>query len=211
MSDILLDEQSAPSSPAAGQMVLYPDSSTSLPAGKDDAGRGFGMSGGYNGTPATANQLLGTSDTYVTGSGIIVPSFGLQVGSIYICEMSVVKTAAGTAAPVWNIRLGTAGTTADASQWAHTGVAQTAAIETGHYRLLATVRSIGGAGVLQGSLTCMRTGGTAATGLASVPVAQVTGAAADKAWASGQRLGLSINAGASSAWTVGTCFARFLP
>jgi hypothetical protein len=56
--------------------------------------------------------------------------------------------------------------------------------------------------VLQGSLVCARTGGIAATGLASVPVAQVTGAAADKAWVSGQGIGLSINAGASSAWTV---------
>lgn len=210
MSDLLFDEQSAPSSPAAGQGVLWPDNAISLPAYKDDAGRGFGIGGGFNGTPAVAAQLLATADTYVTGSKLLIPSFGLQVGSIYIVRLSLSKTAAGTATPIWTVRLGTAGTTSDASQWTHTGVAQTAVAETGFYELWTTVRTIGASGVLQGSLTVARTGGTAATGLSSVPVVEVTGAAADKTFASNQVIGLSINAGASSAWTVTQCVAQLL-
>lgn len=210
MADILLDEQSAPASPAAGQGVIWTDNAISLPAYKDDAGRGYGVGGGFNGTPATAAQLLGTGDTYVTGSKIVIPSFGLQVGSIYIVRLSLSKSGAGTAAPVWTVRLGTAGTTGDASQWTHTGVAQTAITETGFYEFWGTVRSIGASGVLQGSLTVARTGGTAATGLSSVPIVEVSGAAADKTWASNQVIGLSINAGASSAWTVTQCVAQFL-
>lgn len=200
MSDILLDEQSAPSAPSSGQGIIYPDSAIGLPAY-----RGPSLARVMNGyvlASSTADQTLGTSDTYVTGSRILVPSFGLLVGCRYIIELSLSKTGAGTAAPVWTVRMGTAGTTSDASQWTHTGVAQTAVGETGYYHFMGVIRSIGGSGVMQGSLVCVRTGGTAATGLASVPIAQVTGAAADKAWASGQGIGLSINAGGSSAWTV---------
>lgn len=210
MGRLHLDDEAAPSAPAASKGRLWHDSAIALPACRNST-RASVSAGGFNGTPSIANQLLGTGDTYVTGSMIVVPSFGLQIGSLYIVELSLAKTNAGTAAPVWTVRLGTAGSTADASQWTHTGVAQTAVVETGHYRFVGTVRSINGSGVLQGSLICVRTGGVAATGLASVPIAQVTGAAADKAWASGQKLGLSINAGASSAWTVSTCFARLMP
>lgn len=210
MSDDLFDEQSAPSAPAAGKGLRWPDSAIALPCYRNSS-RASAMAGGFNGTPAVASQLLGTGDTYVTGSAVLIPSFGLQVGSVYHLWMSLSKTAAGTATPVWTLRLGTAGSTADASQWTHTGVAQTAATETAFYEIMATVQSIGASGVLQASLSVKRTGGTAATGLASVPCAQATGAAASKDWTSGQRLGLSINAGASSAWTVTQCVAKLLP
>lgn len=210
MSDILLDEQSAPAAPAAGQGIMWPDNAISRLAYRDDAGRGFGVSGGFNGAPATAAQSLGTGDTYVTGSRILIPSFGLQVGSIYIVQLSLSKTGAGTAAPVWTVRLGTAGSIVDASQWAHTGALQTAVAETGFYMLCCTVRSLGASGVLQGTLTVVRTGGAAATGLSSVPAVELSGAGADKTWVSGQGLGLSINAGASSAWTVTQCIATLM-
>ena len=205
MSDILLDEQSVPSAPSSGQGVVFIDNATARAAQRTSAlSRLLGplLEG------STADQLLGTGDTYVTGSRVLVPSFGLLVGARYVVELSLSKTGAGTAAPVWTVRMGTAGTTADASQWTHTGVAQTAVAETGYYKFMGVIRSIGGSGVMQGSLKCVRTGGTAATGLASVPLAQVTGAAADKAWASGQGIGLSINAGGSSAWTVTQVRAR---
>lgn len=207
MADILLDEQSAPSTPSAGQGVFYPDSANSKPCYKDDSGKVWDCVGGAMGTPATAAQALGTSDTYVTGSAVTVPSCGLQVGSVYHVRLSLSKTGAGTQAPVWTVRLGTNGSTADTSNWTHTGVAQTAVAEVGYYELFLTVRSIGASGVLQGSLCCQRTGGTAATGLASVPVVEVTGAGASKTWASGQKIGLSITPGTSAAWTVTQCIA----
>jgi hypothetical protein len=206
MADILLDEQSVPSTPSAGTGVIWPDTATSGLAYRDDAGKTSPITGTLS--SGTAAQVLGTADTVVTGSRVLVPSAGLQVGSVYHVRVSLSKNATGTAAPVWTVRLGTAGTTSDASQWTHTGVAQTAIAETGYYELLCTVRSIGASGVLQGTLTVARTGGTAATGLASVPVVEVSGAAADKTWASGQGLLLSINPGASSAWTVTQCVAE---
>lgn len=208
MADIFLAEQSVPTTPASGNGILWADNAISGLSYRDDAGRVWPLAGGQN--SATAAQALGTADTVVTGSRVLVPSSGLQVGMLYIVELSLSKTGAGVAAPVWTVRMGTAGTTSDASQWTHTGVAQTGVAETGYYRLVCTVRSIGASGVLQGTLTVVRTGGTAATGLASVPVAEQTGAAADKTWASGQGLLLSVNPGASSAWTVTQCFAQLL-
>jgi hypothetical protein len=207
MADHLLDQQAAPSAPASGATETWPDNAEAtvsrlITMGND--GRSYPLN---HINSSVADQLLGTADTYVTGSKLFVPSTGLKVGMVYICRLSLSKTAAGTAAPVWTVRLGTLGTTGDASQWAHTGVAQTAVAETGFYELIATVRTVGASGVLQGTLTVARTGGTAATGLASVPVAQLAGTGADKAWASTQVIGLSINAGATSAWTVTQCIA----
>lgn len=157
---------------------------------------------------ATAAQLLGVGDTVVTGSRVIVPSTGLWVGAVYHVRLSLSKSGAGTAQPIWTVRLGINGTTADAPQWTHTGVLQTAIAETGYYELICTLRTIGATGVLQGSLTVVRTGGAAATGLASVPVVEVSGAAADKSWVTAQGILLSVNAGASSAWTVTQCVAE---
>jgi hypothetical protein len=203
MSEILLDEQAAPAAPAAGQLLLYPDNAISQFCYKNDASRGF-VASRYSGH-SNADQLLGVADTYVTDSGLLVPSFGLQTRTLVRWWLSLSKTAAGVVAPVWNIRIGTLGTTGDAARWTHTGVAQTAVAETGSYVLTATIRNAGAAATIAGSLQCVRTGGAAATGLASVPVAQVTSAAFDSSFAAGQIIGLSINAGAASAWTITQC------
>lgn len=199
MADILLDEQSVPAAPAAGQLVIYPDSASSTLLNRDDSSRVNGTGRNWS----TADQLLGVADTYVTGSRILIPSAGLQVGSRIRFRWSVVKTAAGIAAPIYTARLGTLGTTADTSVWTHTGVAQTGIAETGWFELHLIVRTIGASGVTHGVLAVNRTGGTAATGLAAVPAAIVTGGAVSTVFAASQGIGLTINAGAASAWTVG--------
>jgi hypothetical protein len=203
MAEILLDEQSAPAAPASGQAIVFPDNAASQLAFKDDSGRGY-IASRYS-KHSNADQLLAASDTYVTDSGILVPSFGIQTRTLVRWWLSLSKTAAGLAAPVWNIRIGTLGTTGDTARWTHTGVAQTAVAETGSYILTAVFRNAGAACTIAGTLECTRTGGTAATGLASVPAAQVTSASFDSSFVSGQIIGLSINAGASSAWTITQC------
>lgn len=199
MADIVLDEQTTPSAPSAGQLVIYPDSASSTLLNRDDASRVNGTGRNWS----TADQLLAAADTYVTGSRVVIPSVGLQVGSRIRFRWSVVKTAAGIATPIYTVRLGTAGSTADTSVWTHTGVAQTGIAETGWFELNLIVRSIGASGVLHGVLVVSRTGGAAATGLAAVPAGVVTGGAASTVWATTQGIGLSVNGGASSAWTVG--------
>lgn len=75
MADILLDEQSVPASPAAGQGLLYPDSTVSRLAYLDDEGRRFIVGG--EGNASIANQVANAADTYLTDSDIMIPSFGL--------------------------------------------------------------------------------------------------------------------------------------
>lgn len=198
MADILLDEQSVPAAPAAGQGLLYVDTEVSLFATKNDAGRGFAAVYNY----ATVAQLLGVVDTYIAGSNVRLPSFGMQAGMRYLARLSLSKTAAGVAAPVFNVRIGTNGTTADTARVTIATTAQTAAIETGFIEVNVVLRNTGAAGVLQTALVTVRTGGIAATGLAIVPVIENTSAPFDTAFVSGQLVGLSIDPGAGSAWTV---------
>lgn len=63
---------------------------------------------------STANQsITAATDTILTGSLINVPAAGLRQGTRFRYRVFMVKTAAGTVAPVFKFRLGIAGTTAD--------------------------------------------------------------------------------------------------
>lgn len=63
---------------------------------------------------STANQsVTAATDTILTGSAINIPAAGLRVGTRFRYRVFMVKTAAGTVAPIFKWRLGTAGTTAD--------------------------------------------------------------------------------------------------
>ena len=94
MADFLLDVQSASAQPAAGQVVLFGETTQKHVTFKDDAGRTYtlGVAGIRN--YATAAQGAGfASDTYVVGSNITVPaSLTSQVGTQYRCKISLAKT-----------------------------------------------------------------------------------------------------------------------
>lgn len=83
------------------------------------------------------------SDTLLAGSSILLPS-GINVAGIqYEVIFDMVKTAAGTATPIVNIRFGTNGSTADASICTMTFGAGTAAVDTGKFTVVGTLRSAG--------------------------------------------------------------------
>ena len=206
MADILLDEQGFPSTPSAGQMVLYPDSSNSQWAQRNDAGLYLGDL-----TNARVTQIASHSaDTYY-GVGLQLPSFSMQVGMTFEWLFAATKGAAGTATPVYTIRIGPNQTTADTSRLAMTGPAQTAAADTAFVRILVTVRSVAVGGVMQG-LTHMQHNlaatGFATTGPAGYTLIQATSAGFDNTALQGQYVGLSVNPGASGAWVVEQVLAR---
>jgi len=63
---------------------------------------------------SVANQVVTAATlTYLTGSAISVPAGLLRIGTIFRWTMSLTKTAAGTAANSFFVRLGTLGTTSD--------------------------------------------------------------------------------------------------
>jgi hypothetical protein len=155
---------------------------------------------------STAAQTLGTSDTYLTGSGLTITPARLQAGAFYRCKIDMTKTAAGVATATTTLRMGTLGTTSDAAICLFTfPSAQTAAIDNGFFEVLANFRSVGSgtSAVVEGVMIIHRTNTT--TGFLSTSALQFM--APIRVTSSGfnsttvTKIGVSINAGASSAWT----------
>lgn len=200
MADILIDNQSVPTAPASGKSILFVETGGKRLTMKDDAGRTYTMPGGIRNWN-TADVVASAADTYLTGSALSVPTgLSLQVGTTMKWRIYMTKTAAGTAAPTWIVRVGTAGTTADTARLTFTGPAQTAAVDTGFVEITAILRNVGASGVLVGGLILNHN--LATTGFANVgsPTLQVTSVGFDTT-VTGTIIGVSVNPGASGVWT----------
>lgn len=105
----------------------------------------FKVSGVYALTnkSTAAQSATFTADTYITGSSITIPGGLPIVGTTYICSFDMTKTAAGVAASVISLRVGTAGSTADTARCTFTLSAGTAAADTGIVTVTATFRTVG--------------------------------------------------------------------
>jgi hypothetical protein len=110
-----------------------------------------------------SQQVNAATTAYLAGSGLVVPASGLRVGSTFRWLLSLSKTAAGTAANTFDVRFGTAGTTADTTRLAFDTGTATAAADQGQIEITCTVRSISGSGTVQGLFTLQHE--LAATGL----------------------------------------------
>lgn len=210
MSDWLTDVQSAPATPAAGQAVIFVDTTAKILCLKDDTGL---VRARTTNAVVTNQALAGNVDTYITNSDLLIPSFGLQAKSSFLWQLSCSKTAAGVAAPLYAVRIGANRTTADTARMVWTGPAQTAIADIGTLNILVTVRNIGASGVMQGTVWWDHRGtavsSTIGTGFANDGTGHVelTAAAFDMTALAGQFVGLSMNAGASAAWTFTSCLA----
>lgn len=143
------------------------------------------------------------ADTYLAGSNVAIPATGLKAGTRYRLIFDASKTAAGVAAPVITLRFGTAGSVADAALVALTFPAQTAVADLGRFALDVTFRSVGSgtAAVVQAMASLIH--GLAATGLStsSAPV-QIGTSSGFNSTPANSIIGVSVNGGASAAWTV---------
>jgi hypothetical protein len=206
MSQVILTQQSAPvNTPGGGQLALYGDNATFPRAiTMDDSGNPSVLLNGQ--MQSSVAQATGfASDTYLVGSGHTIPVAGKwRAGSIYRCKFEMAKTAAGIAAFTVNLRMGTLGTTSDASIVSLAFAAGTAAADEGIFELLANFRSIGSgtAAVVSALIWCSHH--LAATGLISTGA---SGFGLIKATSSGfnsttqTKIGISVNGGASFAGT----------
>ncbi len=146
--------------------------------------------------------ISGAADTYVTSSNLTIGA-RQKAGTIIKYRLGITKTGAGVAAPVFNVRFGTAGTTADTARWtSSTLTAQTAAADSAWVDITITCYAVN-AVTGQYGVTFMMGHGLAATGFSTqmVQVATVSTASFDNTSAS-LIVGLSINPGASAAWTM---------
>lgn len=207
MADVFVANQSAPATPSSGNSVIFVDSTAKILCVKDDAGR----VAGYSFNSATAAQSAGgfATDTYVTNSDILIPSFGVQSKTQFMWTLSASKTGAGTATPIYAIRIGSLRSVVDTARLTLTGPAQTAIADIGTLCIVCTVRNVGASGVIQGTAYWSHRGTaanttTSGTGFANDSTGHVEGSGAgfDNSNLGGSYIGLSINGGLSAAWTV---------
>lgn len=209
MSDILLDVQTPPAGPAAGQILLYGNSLVKKMQSIDDTGLVSTLSGLYR--TSVANQTGFATDTYLSGSNIAIPSNLVRVGTTYRLSFDMVKTAAGTATPILNIRFGTTGSLSDTARLVFTFAAGTALVDTGIFEVLVHVRTASAVGVMAGRTNLrhhLAATGLTTTGASGTGIILVTSAAFDMT-VPGSQIGASFNGGASFAGTL-TCLDTIL-
>ena len=203
MADILIDNESVPSTPASGKSVLFVDSTTKKLSQIDDTGRVIGF---LSRNDATASQGAGfASDTYVTNSGLLIPSFGMKAGMLARWTISLSKTAAGTAQAAVNVRLGAGQSTSDTAILTLTQAAaeaQSALVASAVMTVFIGVRNVGASGVVAGAFGFTQSYQATAGNLAFGGGIDAVSSTFNNTAVSGQYLGLSINGGASAAWTI---------
>lgn len=197
---------SVPQTPReTGRVETYIDPTTGKWSHMDTTGR---VNGILSRNDATASQGPGfATDTYVAGASLQIPACGMKAGQKYRVRITASKTAAGTAAAVYTLRLGAAGTVADTAILALTAGAQTAAADNGTLFVDVSVRSVSATGVVAGAASWAKTqAGTAGLGGSIDGVSSTF----DNSAVAGQFLGLSINGGASAAWTITSVSAELV-
>jgi len=147
--------------------------------------------------------------TYLTNSNIAVPAGLLRVGTIFRWRLIFTKTAAGTAARSHLVKIGTNGTTADATIVTLTSGTPTAAADTGSQVITFIIRTLGAAATSHGASRAMHQ--LSATGLFAneVEVLQGAGSTFDSTVAN-LIVGLAVTTGASEALTYKQVIAEAL-
>lgn len=150
---------------------------------------------------SVASQTGFAADTYLNGSFIKFPSVPI-VGTTYKLRFDVTKTNAGTATPIINIRIGTAGTTADTSVVAFTFGAGTAAVDMGVFDVTITFRTVGSgtSAVVQGIAFIQNS--LASTGITNATKCRIGTSSGFNSTTSSLGIGASYNGGASAAHTI---------
>lgn len=155
---------------------------------------------------STAAQTGFAADTYVTGSNVTIGG-RVKAGTVIKWRLHMTKTAAGVATPTFVIRMGTAGTVADAAAVSFLTGAQTAAVDRGTLDIECTIRSVSATGTVYGDFVFSRQN-TTNVGFWNVAFqVQTNGGVSGSinTAAAGLIVGLSMNFGASAAVTVERC------
>lgn len=157
---------------------------------------------------STPAQALATTETYVTGSAIAVPA-GFRAGGLFRWRIFISKTNAGTAAPVFAIKFGTAGAVGDTTRITITAQAQTAIVDIGEWVIEAQVTTAGASAIVVGMIRLYHQHGATGLSIGSGGETPVASSAFDLTVAN-TKAGVSITSGASAAWTVNRLITEVL-
>lgn len=149
-----------------------------------------------------ADQSLGTSDVYLNNSGLTLAALGAPtIGRCYHWRFIVSKTGAGTATPIMQVRVGTAGAVGDTSRVTFTWGAGTAVIDRGEVEMEAMFVAVGASAVLRCKANW--TTNLEAAGLSTnVKSLQPADSGTFDSTVANSIIGLSYNAGATGAHTL---------
>jgi len=200
VADILLDVQSAPATPAAGQAVFYVDSTSKKHAIKNDAGFVEGRIQNFS----TASQApTATTLTYITGSALAIPTNKLQVGTCFRWTFDMTKTAAGVATSTFAIVVGTNGTTADTARVSFTKPAGTAAVDTATVTITAICRGpLSASGVFVGNFKLVKNAAEISGHCTTPSVSLTTVSGAFDVTVANTIVGLVVTTGSADAITI---------
>lgn len=151
---------------------------------------------------STAPQsITAATVTYLTGSNISIAN--VKAGSVVNWDIAVLKTAAGVAPPVFTVRFGTTGTTADSTLLTFTGSAQTAIADGGLFSIKCIFKTVGAgsAAVLAGHYTLMHNAQVVGLSVLPVNFSFQTSPGFNSTLANAV-LGITVDSGAAAAWTI---------
>lgn len=168
---------------------------------------------GVSGISTASQSPTANTDTYLTGSRLLVPAStgrgSLKVGSIYQVRIQASKTAAGLVAPVFTVRFGTAGTTADTAICSATGAAQTAVADLGVWTITVPFLTVGtGTTATARALLQLTHNTQALTGLGGLPTTAPAVGSGFNSQTASAGIGVSLNTGTSGAWTITSVVAE---
>lgn len=129
-----------------------------------------GLPTGESGVALVASQAVTAATlTLINGTLLAIPPQGLQVGTVIRWTIQMTKTAVGTLGSLFQVRLGSTGTTADGIVAAHTSAAGTAAVGDWTVVIELTVRGpLGGTAAAIAQIKYFNTG---TTGWSTLPFA----------------------------------------
>lgn len=199
MGDILLANQTAPTTPSSGNTALFTETTTKKLHTLADDGVSRLVQPLYN--FGAAAQSIVTSDTYITGSNISIPPSLMRAGAMFVWTFGLTRSGAGTATPVYTVRFGTNGSTADTSRLSFTGLAQTNAADTGVHRIYVVCRvASASVGVIAGIFEEHHILTTTGLANAAQVQAQASASSTFDTTVASSIIGVSVNPGATSTW-----------
>lgn len=160
----------------------------------------------------TADQSIGASVTnYITNSDLRVSSGRpLKAGTVMRWHLIVTKTGAATATMTYDLRVGTAGTTADTSRASLATGTQTANADISHVFVQVVVRSISATGAIHTAIEMDHNLATTGFWVTANSLLSETTSGTFDTTATNLIFGLSLTTGASHAITVKQVAAEFL-
>lgn len=196
--------QANPSAPAAGTAIVYPNT-TNLEWTQEDAnGKIRCLRVLTNAGVTTTNG----ADIYIVGSNITVPPQLAQIGAQFMWTLNMSKSAACTSAPIYNIRVGTAGAIGDVARLTFTSAQlQTAALDNAILQIVCQVTTAGASGVINGGYQLGHKNATTGFCATQMDAQGPTASGAFDLTVANLVFGLSINpgnTGANAVWTIQT-------